>query len=81
MAQNLLHGNHMVLKSFSQDVSALAQDIVFENKRMKLIQGTRLIFLQFHNQAFLKDPIFADRAKENHDLILDSLEFLSGIQE
>lgn len=54
MAKNLLHGKHTLLKSFSQDVSAMVQDILYENKRMKFLQGIKLVFHHFQNQHFFK---------------------------
>jgi hypothetical protein len=33
----------------------MVQDILYENKRMKLLQGVKLIFHYFQNQKFFKN--------------------------
>lgn len=67
MTQTLLYGKHTLLKSFSYDVGAMAQDIIKENGRMKFIQAVRMIYLHFQNMNGLNQG-----ALQSLDLQIDS---------
>ena len=63
----LLHDKHRILKSFSQDMTALVQDIIFENKRMMFLQGVKQILVNFNSSAIARrsDTIQIDQSVLN----------------